>query len=214
MSKTVHIKAKEVLNDIDSGMHKLDLMKKYNLSTEGLESLFRKLETQGLLKSPDMRPNKTYVRPNKTDVRSNMNRDIPRPVRNDSGAVSRNNALIEASLHGHLAAVRTLLDQGANVDAKGSGGATALMMACWWGHLDVVKLLLDRGANVNAKGPDGYTALMEAARYGRFEITELLLQRGADVIAKTVTGKTAHSFAKEKGNTRLQELLLDYGAIE
>ena len=49
MSKTVHIKAKEVLNDIDSGMHKLDLMKKYNLSTEGLESLFRKLETQGPL---------------------------------------------------------------------------------------------------------------------------------------------------------------------
>jgi ankyrin repeat protein len=197
MSK-IRINAKEVLKDIKSGMRKLDLKKKYNLSSEGLESLFRKLENQGLLESPETVPNK--------------NRDIPPPVRNDSGAVNRNNALIEASLHGHLATVRTLLDQGANINAKGSGGATALMMACWWGHVDVVRLLLDRGANVNAKGPDGYTALMEAARYGRFEITELLLERGADVNEKTATGKTAHSFAKEKGNSHLQELLLDYGA--
>jgi ankyrin repeat protein len=207
MAKTVRIKAKEVLNDIKSGMHNLDLMRKYNLSQQSLESLFRKLESQGLLKSPDMRPDKT-------DMRSTANRATPPPVRNDSGSVNRNNALIEASLHGNPATVRTLLDQGANIDAKGSGGATALMMACWWGHLDVVRLLLDRGANVNAKGPDGYTALMEAARYGRFEITEMLLEKGADVNAKTVTGKTAHSLAKEKGNTELQELLLDYGAIE
>ncbi len=198
MSKKVRVNAKEVLEDISSGMDDRGLMKKYNLSEQSLQSLFRKLKDQGLLRPPE--PEKKRI-PERT-----------RPISNSAGSVERNNALIEASLQGHIGLVRSLLDQSANINAKGSGGATALMMACWWGHLEIVRLLLDRGANVNARGADGYTPLMEAARYGRFEVAELLLERGADVNAKTAEGKTAHRYAKEKGNTQLQELLAHYGA--
>jgi len=198
MFKKVHISTKEILRDIDSGMDRLSLMKKYNLSEGGLESLFRKLENQGLMQPADQ-PRKE--RPGGD-----------RAARNKSGTNAHSSALIEASLHGHLDTVRRLLDQGADINAKGNTGATALMMACWWGHADIVRLLLDRGANVNARGLDGYTALMEAARYGRFEIAELLLERGAHVNSKTAMGKTARTFAKEKGHAQLEELLLDYGA--
>lgn len=200
MSKKVHINTKEILKDIDSGMDRLSLMKKYSLSEVGLESLFQKLENHGLV-----RPSGKPRQENYEEVRA---------VKSKSGVKASAGTLIEASLHGHLDTVRRLLDQGADINAKGNTGATALMMACWWGHVDIVKLLLDRGANVNAKGLDGYTALMEAARYGRFEIAELLLERGAHVNAKTAMGKTARSFAKDKGHTRLEELLLDYGAAD
>ena len=198
MSKKVHITTKEILKDIDSGMDRLSLMRKYSLSEAGLESLFRKLENHGLMQPPE--------KPRKESS------EEARAAKAKSGMNVHNNALIEASLRGHFDTVRRLLDQGADINAKGINGATALMMACWWGHVDIVRLLLDRGANVNGKGLDGYTALMEAARYGRLEIAELLLERGAHVNSRTAMGKTARTFAKEKGHTRLEELLLDYGA--
>jgi|GEM_PF-6435518 len=200
MSKKVHIRTKEILKDIDSGMDRLSLMRKYKLSEEGLESLFQKLENHGLLRPSD--------KPRKESSEG------ARAVKGRSRATLPAGALIEASLHGHFDTVRRLLDQGADINAKGNTGATALMMACWWGHVDIVRLLLDRGANVNAKGLDGYTALMEAARYGRFEIAELLLEKGAHVNARTSMGKTARAFAKEKGHTQLEELLLDYEATD
>jgi hypothetical protein len=198
MFKKVHISTKEILADIDSGMDRLSLMRKYKLSDEGLESLFQKLEKYRLSRPPD--------KPRKESPRGTH------AATGRTGAQVRPGALIEASLHGRLDTVRKLLDQGTDVNARGDTGATALMMACWWGHIDIVKLLLERGADVNAKGLDGYTALMEAARYGRLEIAELLLERGAHVNSRNAIGKTARSFAKEKGHTQLEELLLDYGA--
>ena len=200
MSKKVHIRTKEILEDIDSGMDRLSLMRKYRLSDEGIESLFQKLENHGLLKL--------------SDKPRTQSPEGPRAAKGRSGVNVSPDALVEASLHGRLDTVRRLLDRGADVNARGNTGATALMMACWWGHVEVVKLLLERGANVNAKGLDGYTALMEAARYDRLEIAELLLERGAQVNAKTAMGKTARGFAKEKGHTRLEELLLDCGASD
>ena len=47
--------------------------------------------------------------------------------------------------------VHALLAKGADVNAKSSGGATALMLASQDGHLEVVNALLAKGAEVNAK---------------------------------------------------------------
>ena len=46
-----------------------------------------------------------------------------------------------ASLLGHLAVVKPLLDKGADANAKSKDGATALMMAIEEGHVDVVDML-------------------------------------------------------------------------
>lgn len=200
MSKTVHIRAKEVLRDIESGMDRTSLMRKYVLSERGLQSLFDKLAKQGFLEPPSLDSEETAKG--------------AEPLTGDFYMDERDTDFVEASLKGRLDTVRALLNRGVNVNARGSNGFTALMMACWWGHLEVARLLLERGANVNAKSPDGYTALMEACRFGRFEVAKLLLKRGADVHTKTETGKTARTFAKEKGHKDLEGLLLKYGAVD
>jgi hypothetical protein len=51
-----------------------------------------------------------------------------------------------------LGEVRTLLDHGADVNASGPSGGTALIHAAEQGKADVVRLLLSRGANVDVQG--------------------------------------------------------------
>jgi hypothetical protein len=98
----------------------------------------------------------------------------------------RAEALSEAARKGDAAAVKTLLDEGVDVNTKYRYDRTALSFACDRGHVEVVKLLLDRGADVNAKDTFyGATPLTWAASpaMGRkpqhAEIVGLLLKHGA-----------------------------------
>lgn len=60
-----------------------------------------------------------------------------------------NTALNMAALWGHGEVVRALVDAGADIENKGSGGGlTPLANATSRGHFEVSKLLLDRGARV------------------------------------------------------------------
>jgi hypothetical protein len=98
----------------------------------------------------------------------------------------RAEALSEAARKGDAAAVKTLLDEGVDVNTKYRYDRTALSFACDRGNVEVVKLLLDRGADVNAKDTFyGATALTWATSpaMGRkpqhAEIVGLLLKHGA-----------------------------------
>ena len=62
-----------------------------------------------------------------------------------------NEVLIAAATRGDAAAVRTLLANGADVNAKTSKGETALMLASAKGHLDVVKALLAAKADATSR---------------------------------------------------------------
>jgi len=103
-----------------------------------------------------------------------------------SAPSAKADALAEAARKGDAAVVKTLLDEGVDVNTKFRYGATALSFACDRGHLDVVKLLLDRGADVNVKDTFyGATPLSWAVKpaMGRKpqhpEVVKLLLQHGA-----------------------------------
>ena len=81
---------------------------------------------------------------------------------------------------GDLAAVKSLLEQGVNVNEKYRYGTTALFPACDRGHLEIVKLLLERGAEVNVRDTFyGATPLTWAASKGHAAIVKLLLDKGA-----------------------------------
>lgn len=75
-------------------------------------------------------------------------------------------ALIEAVMGGggNLKQVKSLIEQGVNVNAKSKelGGITALMLASGAGNLEMVKYLVSKGADVNAESMGFLTALMWA----------------------------------------------------
>lgn len=62
-----------------------------------------------------------------------------------------NDQMYEAVRRGDAAAVATLLDKGAEVNAKFRYGATALFKAAERGNLEIVKLLLARGADATVR---------------------------------------------------------------
>eukprot|EP00527_Entomoneis_sp_CCMP2396_P002888 CAMPEP_0198150896 /NCGR_PEP_ID=MMETSP1443-20131203/53109_1 /TAXON_ID=186043 /ORGANISM="Entomoneis sp., Strain CCMP2396" /LENGTH=273 /DNA_ID=CAMNT_0043816365 /DNA_START=178 /DNA_END=999 /DNA_ORIENTATION=+ len=67
-------------------------------------------------------------------------------------------ALHIAAERGNLAAVRILLDHGADKDAIAQDGASVLQAAAIGGHVDVCSELLQRGANPDIADLDGDTA--------------------------------------------------------
>src|SRR5712691_7562962 len=60
-----------------------------------------------------------------------------------------NTSLNGAALFGHLEVVKRLIEAGADIENKGSGGGlTPLVNAASHGHFDVAQMLVDRGARV------------------------------------------------------------------
>ncbi|KAI9888492.1 MAG: hypothetical protein M1814_006883 [Vezdaea aestivalis] len=120
--------------------------------------------------------------------------------------------LIAASFFGHELIIPLLLESGADTEAKGGDGTTALYQAAWNGHEAIVKLLLDRGANAQAKDNNGRTALYRAARNGHEAIVKLLLDREANAQVKDNNGTTVLYRAVWNGYEAVTKLLLDRGA--
>ena len=86
--------------------------------------------------------------------------------------------LFLAAGQGRVTAVRYLLDEGADVNAREKlGGGTPLMEAAYSGYLEVIKELLFRGAEINAIGNDG-TALDIALGRNNAAAVDLLKHYG------------------------------------
>lgn len=85
--------------------------------------------------------------------------------------------LFLAAGEGRLDAVRYLLDEGADVNARENFGDTALTEAAYHGQLAIVKELLFRGADVDAIGREG-TALDVAISKNQVTVADLLKHHG------------------------------------
>lgn len=125
-----------------------------------------------------------------------------------------NNKLLKAAKKGAPEEVKTLLEEGADVNAKDEDGFTVLMYAALSGNLQLVKHLVNRGADVNARDKDGKTALMFVAAKGDLEAVRFLLDSGADVHAEAANGNTALQLAEEEDNREIVMLLKSHGAEE
>jgi ankyrin repeat protein len=110
--------------------------------------------------------------------------------------------LMRAAKSRDLAAMRILLDAGADPKRQSATGATALMFAAAppraaatsaleQASLDAIALCLDRGAEVNAVNASGQTALHLASPAGQDSaIVKLLLSRGANAGIRDKQGRT------------------------
>ncbi|KAJ9461272.1 putative ankyrin repeat protein L93 [Diplonema papillatum] len=116
------------------------------------------------------------------------------------------------SLRSEVAIVKELVSAGADVNAAGNSGMTALFAACRRSEVAIVKELLSAGADANAAGNVGWTALFLACRAGEVAIVKELLSAGADVNAASNCGGTAFFVACGVGKVAIVKELLSAGA--
>ena len=126
--------------------------------------------------------------------------------------VSLETQLLNAARQSDSAAVRALLEAGADVDALDDDEKTALMHAARRGNSAIVEELLAAGASPNASDERGQTALIIAAQDGKERIVVALLAAHADPNAYTNTSSTALMGAASWDNEKIVEALLRDGA--
>jgi ankyrin repeat protein len=126
------------------------------------------------------------------------------------GGVLYATPLLIASMTGDAAAVRTLLDLGADVNKPDREGLTALTWATLANRVEVVSLLLARKADPNRVDQYGMTALLYAASvdYGDSSVLDQLLKHGARKDAKTKEGLTALDRARMFSHARFLKPLM------
>ena len=120
----------------------------------------------------------------------------------------------DAAQQGDRETVRSLLRDGADVNAPQGDGMTALHWAAERGDEEIAQILLYAGANVDAGTRIGqYTPLHLAAQGGRAEVVGLLLRNGADPTATSSNAGTQPlHLAASSGDTASILALLDAGA--
>jgi hypothetical protein len=119
------------------------------------------------------------------------------------------------------AAIRYLLDHGADIDASpGQGnrylGNTALYHAAYMNSMEVAEVLISRGAKVDshqeAYGSHTPTPLCAAASQGHLQMVDMLLSHGAAVDAEFGVHQTPLSEALAHGHIEVAHVLIDHGA--
>ena len=122
-----------------------------------------------------------------------------------------NAPVADAASRGDTVAVRTLLKDGADVNAPQGDGMTALHWAAERGDLELTNLLLYGGANVSAVTRIGqYTPLHIAARAGSAAVVKALVTAKSDVnMASVPSGATALHLAASSGSVEAVRTLLD-----
>lgn len=149
--------------------------------------------------------------------------------------------LLFATQSGHLNAVRSLVQRGANVNDAAPDGTSALVMAIANGHYELAAYLLDKGADPNA-AHQGWNALVQVVRTRNPSVGQApplvptgnmtsmqcavkLLEHGVDVNAPIekqirdryrthldMVGGTAYLMAAKASDSEMMRLLLDHGA--
>jgi ankyrin repeat protein len=131
-----------------------------------------------------------------------------------AGAFSSNAPVADAAMRGDHTTVRTLLQQGADVNASHGDGMSALHWAAERGDAALVEMLIYAGANAEAVTRIGqYTPLHLASRAGQARAVAALISAGARIEAKTTTsGVTPLHLAASSGNAESVRLLIEKGA--
>src|SRR5487761_2082059 len=121
--------------------------------------------------------------------------------------------LSEAAARGDKTAVRSLLQQGADIDGAQGDGTTALHWAAFNDDLEMANLLIAAGANVKVATRAGaITPLFMACQNGDAAMIAALLKAGAQANSVKENGTTALMMAAASGSAPAVQVLLDHGA--
>ena len=129
----------------------------------------------------------------------------------EAGA-GRDAPLIAAVKAADVGTVRSLVDQGVDVNQAAPDGATALHWAVHRDHVRLVELLIGAGADVAGANRYGVRPISLAAENGNAAILAALLDAGADANAVLPEGETVLMTAARTGDADAVRLLLVRGA--
>ncbi len=108
--------------------------------------------------------------------------------------------------------LRTLLEQGVDVNAPQVDGMTALHWAAYLDDFETAEALVRKGADVKALNRYGVTPLSPACTNGNGAMVELFLDAGADANTALPGGETALMTAARTGKLAVVKALLVRGA--
>ena len=127
-------------------------------------------------------------------------------------ALGAERTVVDALSSGDRAAAIQLLNHGADVNARGPDGGTALMLAAYADDLELVKRLIAAGADAKAQNEYGASALSEAAYLGSAPVIAALLKAGVDPNSRNAEGETALMLTARTGHVDAARMLLDSGS--
>ena len=123
------------------------------------------------------------------------------------------NRISIAAMNGDTEAVRSLLQQGADINGAQGDGTTALHWAAFREDVPMARMLLNGGAKIDVTTRLGeMTPLFMAAKSGNAEILDLLVKAGADAASASTLGTTALMLAAASGSADAVKVLLGAGA--
>lgn len=126
--------------------------------------------------------------------------------------VGADTRLADAAKNGDKAAVLSLLQQKADVNAAEADGTTALAWAVRNRDTEIASRLIQAGADAKAANRYGVSPLYLACVNGDAAMIEKLLKAGADPNAVSTEGETALMTVARTGNVEAAKILLAHGA--
>ena len=126
------------------------------------------------------------------------------------GAIDYN--LMIAASKGYTTEIKRLIEQGADINAATTEGATPLIFAVSNRQLEAVKTLLTYNPILDKVTTNYETPLLIAVRNNTFDIAEALIRAGADVDFPDKHGATPLHHASLYGYLNFVDLLLYYDA--
>ncbi len=121
------------------------------------------------------------------------------------------NSLHTATQSNNDELVKLLIAKGADVNALGERGSTALSYAVSNGNVGLAEFLLSKGANVNPERSPPLHSAVKAPK-NRKELVELLLSKGAQVNKEGTGGTALYSAVERTDNIEVIKVLLAKGA--
>jgi ankyrin len=118
----------------------------------------------------------------------------------------------DAAMRGDKAAVRTLIQQKADVNAPQPDGATALHWAAYRADKELADILIKAAANPRVANREGSTPLWLASINGDATMIGMLIAAGADPNEQLPLGRTPLMAASRTGNVEALKALIDLGA--
>jgi len=118
----------------------------------------------------------------------------------------------DAVMRGDRAALRTLIQQKADVNAVQIDGTTAVHWAVYKGDLEMLNALIAAGARVDVANREGVTPLHMASLYGNALMIDRLLKAEANPKQKGPAGETMLMLTARNGNPEAIKLLIAAGA--